>query len=194
MSAYSSARRRASSYLSAMQGLVDVAAQAGRHRDQTLGVPREQVLVDARLVVEAVQVPGRDQLDEIAIAFLVFAEQDQVVVAVRCRRVFLWPCCATYTSQPMTGWMPLRLGGVVELDRAEQIAVIGHGDRGHLLLDHDLHQTGRFRRRRRAASSRCGNAGERKGYRTWAYLQGEGHSYCNVSNGLTWEVGAARDL
>ena len=36
--------------------------------------------------------------------------------------------------------MPVRLGGVVELDRAEQVAVIGHGDGGHLLLDHDLHQ------------------------------------------------------
>ena len=31
----------------------------------------------------------------------------------------------------------LRLGGVVELHRAEQIAVIGHGDRGHLLLGDD---------------------------------------------------------
>ena len=36
--------------------------------------------------------------------------------------------------------MPFALGRVVELHRAEQIAVIGHGDGGHLLLDHDLHQ------------------------------------------------------
>ena len=32
------------------------------------------------------------------------------------------------------------LGGVIELDGAEQVAVIGHGDRRHLLFDRDLHQ------------------------------------------------------
>ena len=40
----------------------------------------------------------------------------------------------------MTGMHARGLGGVIELDRAEEIAVIGHGDGGHLLLDHDLHQ------------------------------------------------------
>src|SRR5262249_19232638 len=29
---------------------------------------------------------------------------------------------------------------VIKLDRAEEVAVIGHGDRRHLLLDRDLHQ------------------------------------------------------
>ena len=40
----------------------------------------------------------------------------------------------------MTGMDAVRLRGVIELDRAEQIAVIGHGDGGHLLLDGDLHE------------------------------------------------------
>ena len=82
MSAYVWARRLASSYLSREDGLGDVAAQAGRHADQALGVLRQQVDIDARLVVEAVQVGGGDQLDEVAVALLVFAEQHQVVVAV----------------------------------------------------------------------------------------------------------------
>ncbi len=64
------------------QRFVDVAAQAGRERDQALGMAREQVLIDARLVVEAVEVTGGDQLDEVAVAFLVFAQQHQMVVAV----------------------------------------------------------------------------------------------------------------
>ena len=34
----------------------------------------------------------------------------------------------------------LRFGGVVKLHRAEQIAVIGHGDRGHFLLGDDVHE------------------------------------------------------
>ena len=41
------------------------------------------------------------------------------------------------------GMDALRFGGVVELDRAEQVAVIGHGHGGHLLLD-DRHQLGDF--------------------------------------------------
>ena len=45
-------------------------------------MPREQILVDARLVVEAVEIAGRDQVDQVPIALLVLAEQDQVVVAV----------------------------------------------------------------------------------------------------------------
>ena len=34
----------------------------------------------------------------------------------------------------------LLLGVVVELDRAEQVAVIGHGDGGHFLLGRQVHQ------------------------------------------------------
>ena len=99
----------------------------------------QQVVIDARLVVEAFQVRGGDQLDEVAIAFLVFAEQHQVVVAVgiAARLVALLRNVHLAADHRMDA---LRLGGVVELHRAEEIAVIGHGHRGHLLLDHDLHQ------------------------------------------------------
>ncbi len=34
----------------------------------------------------------------------------------------------------------LGFGGVIELHRAEEIAVIGHGDGGHFLLRDDVHQ------------------------------------------------------
>ena len=43
---------------------------------------REQVFIDARLVIKAFEIGGGNQVDEIAIAFLVFAEQDQVVIAI----------------------------------------------------------------------------------------------------------------
>ena len=54
-------------------GLRDMAAQAGGHADQPFGVLRQQVQVDARLVVEAVQVAGGYQVDQVAVALLVFA-------------------------------------------------------------------------------------------------------------------------
>ena len=63
-------------------GLRNVAAQAGGHGNEPLGVLVEQIHVDARLVIEAVEIGGRDQLNKVAIAVLVFAQQHQVVVAV----------------------------------------------------------------------------------------------------------------
>ena len=57
------------------QGLGYVTAQARRHTDQALGMRRQQVGIDARFVIEAFQVRGGHQLDQIAIAFLVFAEE-----------------------------------------------------------------------------------------------------------------------
>ncbi len=100
---------------------------------------REQVLIDARLVVEAVEVAGGDQLDEVAVAFLVFAQQHQVVVAVG----FALDADALLRDVDFAaddGVDAVVLGVVVELDRAEEVAVIGHGDGGHFLLGDDLHE------------------------------------------------------
>jgi uncharacterized LabA/DUF88 family protein len=36
---------------------------------------RKQIEIDARLVIEAIEIAGRDQLDEVAVSFLVFAQQ-----------------------------------------------------------------------------------------------------------------------
>src|SRR5450755_336884 len=64
------------------QDLRDVAAQASGHTDQPFGVLREQIPIDARLIVEPFEEAGGDQVDEVAIAFLSFAEEDQMVVAI----------------------------------------------------------------------------------------------------------------
>ena len=134
---------------------------------------RQQILVDARLVVEAVEVAGRDQVDEVAVALLVFAEQHQVVVAVRvgaCLVALLRDVHLAADDRVDA----LGLSRVVELDRAEQVAMVGHGDGGHLLLLHRLHQTADFAGAVEQANNRCGNAGERKGYRTSGLLTGGG--------------------
>ncbi len=118
--------------------LRDVAFQARRKRDQPLGMLRQQVQIDARLVVEPVQVGGRNQLDEVAVALLVFAQQHQVVVgAVGARLVPLARDIHLAADDGMHAGLP---GGVIEFHRAEEVAVIGHGHRRHLLLDGELHQ------------------------------------------------------
>ena len=94
---------------------------------------RQQLLVDPRLVIEPVEVAGRDQPDQVPVAFLVFAEQHQVVVALR-----IGPVSVTLSGDVHLaaddGLDALRRGRVIELDRAEQVAVVGHGDRGLFLL------------------------------------------------------------
>ena len=89
-------------------GLSYLAAQAGGEGDQALRMLREKVQIDAGLVIEPFEKPCRDELNEIAVAFLRLAKQNEVVIAVGLGRV-LCPCCAIYTSQPMTGWMPAAL-------------------------------------------------------------------------------------
>ncbi len=155
--------------------LVDVAAQAGRHRDQALGMLRQQILVDARLVVEAFEKRGGDQLQQVAIAFLVLAQQHQVVVAIgiaaacqallrdvdfasdhRMHALLLWPCCKTRLRQKDCrgpSWRR-RASSAPPPDPS----------------------TARFRRRRRAASNRCGNVDERRAVRNSLrlLLRGEG--------------------
>ena len=121
------------------QRFVDVAAQARRKRDQSLGMPREQVLIDARLVIEPVQIPAGNKLDEVAIAFLVFAQQHQVVIAIRFALNGL-PLLRDVNLAADHRMDALGLGAVIKLDRAEQIAMVGHGHRRHLLLGGELHQ------------------------------------------------------
>ena len=58
----------------------NVAREAGRQRNEPLVLLREQVHVDAGLVVVALDEPGRAELDEVLIALLVFAQEHQVRV------------------------------------------------------------------------------------------------------------------
>ena len=64
------------------QALGDFALQAAGQADQSLGVLGQKLLADARLVIEAVQRSLRGDLDQVAVAFFVFGQHQQVVVGV----------------------------------------------------------------------------------------------------------------
>ncbi len=53
-----------------LERLGDAAGQAARERDQAGRVPLEQLPVDARLVVVALEVAGRGELDQVAVALV----------------------------------------------------------------------------------------------------------------------------
>ncbi len=59
----------------------DCAAQARRQSNQAAAVLGQQVVIDSGLVVKTFQVSRGDELDQIAIPFRIFAEQNEVVGA-----------------------------------------------------------------------------------------------------------------
>ena len=96
--------------------------------DEPLGVGLEQLPVDSRLVVVALEIPERAQLDEVGVPLVRLGEQRQVRVALGLRA-------------PVVGHVHLaaddRLHACiarlpVELDRASERAVVGERDGGHL--------------------------------------------------------------
>ena len=106
---------------------------------EPFGMPRQQILVDSRLVVEALEKSGRDQLQQVAISLLVLAQQHQMVVAIRIAAAgeALLRDVHFAADHRMHA---LGFGAVVKLHRAEKISVIGHRHGGHLLLDDEIHQ------------------------------------------------------
>jgi hypothetical protein len=127
-------------------GTVDLAAQDGaaHHRgqtarggDQPLAALAQQVEVDARLVVEALEVALGDQVDQVAVAGLVHRQQQQVVDGVEATGIAL---ALLLVEARARGQVDLaaedRLdvvgeGLLVELDRPEQVAVVRHRHGGH---------------------------------------------------------------
>ena len=119
-------------------GFVEVAAQAGGQADEALGVLREQIFIDAGLVIEAFKVSGGDEVDEVAVAFLVFAKEDEVVIAIGIGAGFVVAGDVDFAADD--GVDAGGFGGVIETDGAEEVAMVGHADGGHVLLGADLHE------------------------------------------------------
>ena len=107
------------------------AAQARGKRDQSLAVLREKIVIHARLVIKAVEKPGRNQLDEVAIAFVVFAEQDEMIRSLCLRAAILVVVRSDVDFAADDRLYPVRGGLVIEVGGSEEIAMVRHGDRGH---------------------------------------------------------------
>ena len=99
------------------------------------GVPGEEFLVDAGVVVEAFQLRSRGDLEQVLITGLVLGQEQQVRgLAVFLRVVLLHGAGRHVGLQPDDGLDPGILCGVVELDHAEHRAVVGDGQGGHVHL------------------------------------------------------------
>ena len=117
--------------------------QVAVDRDQPVAPLRERLVVHARLVVEALQEAVRGELPQVRPAGLVLGQQHQVEAAVGGARVLLVAAVrgpalqlgGDVGLQPEDRLDPGLPRGVVELDGAEEVAVVGdrHGVHPQLL-------------------------------------------------------------
>ncbi len=122
---------------------------------------REQVEINARLVIEAFEEAGGDQLDEIVIALEIFAKQNEVVAAARTRlhftaiavghrRGFFAAVVAAAFGDvdfATDDGLDVALAGFIEkVGSGKKIAVVGDGYSRHLLARGFVEELGSFAR------------------------------------------------
>jgi hypothetical protein len=106
--------------------------EAPRERDHPLGVPGEELHVDVRLAaLEALEVAGRGQLDEVAKA-LVGGRQQREVVALRA--ALGTPVVHEVRLEPEDRLHAVLRARLVGLDGAVHHAVVGEPEGGHAEL------------------------------------------------------------
>ncbi len=130
-----------------VDGTRNLARDAGGGADQTLMVLFEQVVVDARVVVEAVDVGLGDEANEVVVAGEVLREEDQVVAAlvlvarrVVARRGDVRLAAEDGLDGRQVAVALLRAALVVERLQGEEVAVVGDRQRGHAPLARAPHE------------------------------------------------------
>ena len=123
------------------QAFGDFAFQAAGKSDQSFGVLGQKLLAHPRLVIEAAQRGFRGDLGQIAVAFLVFRENQKMVISVALGWSALDVVVVLLADVELAAddrLHPGLVGGIDEMDRAKDVAMIGHGHRGHPELFHAL--------------------------------------------------------
>ena len=101
----------------------------------------QKLIVDARAVVEAARKALRNQIDEVLIALLVFAQQDEMAVFAGAGQLFVH-IFADIDLAADDRMNAAFLGLLIELDHAVHDAVIGDGAVLHAQLLHMIEQGG----------------------------------------------------
>ena len=118
-------------------------AEAARERDQALCMFSEQRLVDAGAVVVALEMRQAGKLDQVAIAFQVLDEQDQVMgIAVGPSFLLVPGTGGDVNLLADDGVDPRGFRLQVEVDRTVQHAMVGKRDRRHPGFDRQADHVG----------------------------------------------------
>ncbi len=113
-----------------LERLADAAGEAARERDQPAAVPLEQLPVDARLVVVALEVAERGQLDQVRVALVRLGEEREVRLSL----LLDVPVVGDVDLAAEERLDALLAGRLEEVDRAGERAVVGEPDGRHLEL------------------------------------------------------------
>jgi hypothetical protein len=113
-----------------LESLADAAGEAPREGDDARGMRLQELPVDARLRVVALEVAERGELDQVGVAGVRLGEEGQVRVAARARAAVVGDVDLAAENRLHA----LLLRRLVELDGAGQGAVVGERHRGHLEL------------------------------------------------------------
>ena len=123
-----------------LEGARHLAFQAAAEPDQACRMPCQQVLVDARAVVEPFRVTSRHQLDQVLVAFVRLGEQHEMI-RLGLRPALVEPAAlGDVDLAAQDGLQPALPRVIVKDDRGEHVAVLGHGQRRHLQLHRFVEQ------------------------------------------------------
>ncbi len=123
------------------QGPRDLGRHAARGADQPFGVRRQKVVVDAGIIVEALQLRRGGDLEQVLVAGLVLGQQQQVIGGpVQLGVAVLHAARRHVGFQPDDRLDAGFFGRLVEVDHAEHRAVVGDGHRRHIHLFDALDQ------------------------------------------------------
>ncbi len=114
--------------LAGHQVLVDFASQTAGEAISPSVVPRKKIFRHARLAIEAVQRGLARQSNEIAIARFVFGEHEKVLIPTA--HLAMVGSLGEVEFAAENRLEILLLHGVEEVDRAVDIAMVGHGGGG----------------------------------------------------------------
>ncbi len=105
-----------------------------------------ELVVEARLVVEAFDMGIGNELDQVFIPFHIFGEKDDAGAAVVDAGLLVGPCTYCYVCvDTEDGLYFSLLAGLVELHRAVEVAVVSEGQCLHIALLCSVYEIGDFR-------------------------------------------------
>ena len=117
--------------IAAAQAAGDLAGQAGRQGDEALGVPAQQIEIDAGFDIKALREGTTDQEGEVPVPLLIFAQQHQMA-GLGVEFMHFVKAAAAFRRHidfaADDGLHALGLAGAVKVDHAVHHTVIGDGD------------------------------------------------------------------
>ena len=113
----------------------NLGGEAATRGDEAFGVFSQEILVDARMVIEAFELRGGSDLEQVLVTGHILRQQQQMIRAAVEARVAIGHAAASEVTFHADNGFDAGVGaGAVEIQNAKHNAVIGDGEGGHIKL------------------------------------------------------------